>query len=181
MAQFIAFEKGVEVNGQTIIAMIEGMEHSREKAIEILDNYGIKNPQKDEWYSQQSWLNAFKKIALNVGAYALYCIGVKIPENAEFPPGIDSLEKALESINVAYQMNHRGGEIGYYKFQKAKNGSMHFICNTPYHCEFDRGIIEGVARKYAEGGKHLVVKHDDHLHCRELGDDSCTYHIEIID
>lgn len=181
MALFKAFEKGVEVNGQTVLAMVHGMEHSQEKALKILADHGLSNLKKNDWVSQQSWLNAFEEIAKNIGEYALYCIGVKIPENAEFPPDIDTMEKALESINIAYQMNHRGGEIGYYNFFKSDDGSMHFNCKNPYHCEFDRGIIEGIARKYAPKGKHIVVRHDDNAHCRKKGEDSCSYHIEIID
>lgn len=179
MAQFIAFANGIEVNGQTVISVVEGMEHSREKALQILTNYGISNPTKEEWYSQQSWLNAFKEIADNIGPYALYCIGVKIPENARFPKDVDSLEKALKSIDIAYHMNHRGGEIGYYKFNKSEDGSMHFICNNPYPCEFDRGIIEGISRKHINAEQLIFVKHDDSAPCRNKGGDSCTYHIDI--
>lgn len=181
MTQFKSFEEGVEVNGQTILAMVKGMNHSRKKALEILSEHGLLNPQKDEWFSQQSWLDAFREIADDIGEYALYCIGVKIPESAEFPPGINSLEEALDSINVAYQMNHRGGEIGYYKFYKSEDGALRFTCNNPYHCEFDRGLIEGIARKFVEKGKRVVVKHDDPGPCRNKGDDSCTYRIELID
>ena len=179
MAQFIAFVDGVEVNGQTVLSVIEGMETSREKAIQILSKHGISNPQKEEWYPQQSWLNAFKEIADKIGLYALYCIGVKIPENAKFPDDIDSLEKALKSIDIAYHMNHRGGEIGNYNFIQSEDGSIHIVCNNPYPCEFDRGIIEGIARKYITAEQLLFVKHDDVAPCRDKGDDSCTYHIEI--
>lgn len=180
MAQFQSFTNNVTVNGQTVLAVVEGMEHSREKAQQILTKHGIANPHKEEWYPQQSWLNSFKEIAENIGTYALYCIGVKIPDNAQFPPDIDSLEKALKSIDVAYHMNHRGGEIGDYKFLKDADGSLHFICNNPYPCEFDRGIIEGVARKYTTPGQHILVKHDDTAPCRDKGADSCTYHIDIV-
>lgn len=181
MAQFQSFADGVTVNGQTVISVIEGMKHSREKAIQILGNHGITNPQKEEWYPQQSWLNSFKEIAESIGTYALYCIGVTIPDNAQFPPAIDSLEKALASIDIAYHLNHRGGEIGYYKFLKDVDGSLHFICNNPYPCEFDRGIIEGVARKYITAEQLVLVKHDDTAPCRDKDADSCTYHLEIID
>jgi hypothetical protein len=53
----------------------------------------------------------------------MFLIGKAIPEKAVLPPEIDSLEKALHSINMAYRMNHRGGEFGFYKlvsFDSAK-------------------------------------------------------------
>ena len=179
MAQFQAFAKGVEVNGQTVLAVVAGMERFEKKALQILEENGIKDPKSGAWYCQQSWLNVFKKISEDVGPYTLYCIGLKIPENAQFPPDIDSLEKALESIDVAYHMNHRGGEIGTYKFHKSSDGSMYFTCNNPYPCEFDRGIIEGIAKRFILEEDYLTVKHDDSAPCRDKNGNSCTYHIEI--
>ena len=123
--------------------------------------------------------NALKQIAYTVGPHTLYNIGTKIPENAIFPPGIDSLEKAFESIDIAYHMNHRGGEIGDYKFYKSTDGRFHYNCTNPYPCEFDRGIIEGLARKFTSEGHFLTVRHDDSAPCRDRGDDSCTYDIQI--
>lgn len=179
MAQFKAFADGVEINGQTVLAFIHGMESSKQRALQILHENGIINPQPGKWYSQQSWLSAFQKIAENVGPYALYCIGTKIPENAQFPPEINSLEAALASIDTAYHMNHRGGEIGNYRFHKSPDGSLHITAHNPYPCEFDRGLIEGIARQYTPAGHYIVVKHDDNVPCRENGADSCSYRIEI--
>lgn len=47
-------------------------------------------------------------------------------------------------------MNHRNGEIGYYKLisinLKANTAIMN--CKNPYPCNFDRGIITTMARKF---------------------------------
>ena len=77
-------------------------------------------------------------------------IGKAIPENADFPPEVDNLEKALGPIDVAYPMNHRGGETGHYKLvsydEEKKEATM--VCNNPYPSEFDRGIITTMLRKF---------------------------------
>lgn len=179
MTQFQPFAKDVEVNGQTVLAVVKGMHPFEDKALAILAENGIHTPQAGQWYSQLSWLNAFKKIAEEIGPYALYCIGTKIPETAQFPDDIDSLAKALESIDVAYHMNHRGGDIGHYHFHQPPDGPMSFTCINPYPCEFDRGIIEGIARQFTPAGLHITVKHADEAPCRDKGADSCTYHIEL--
>jgi len=81
----------------------------------------------------------------------------------------------LASIDVAYHMNHRGGEIGPYDFEKTGDRSGKMICPNPYPCDFDMGIIAAVANKFAPEGTFVTVKQDDSQPCRNEGADSCTY------
>jgi hypothetical protein len=176
MAQFIAFAPGIQVNGETVLSIVEGMGTFKDKAVKILSDNGIKNPTPGAWYPQQSWLNAFKTIAESVGASTLYMIGKKIPENAKFPPAIDNLEKALGSIDVAYHMNHTTGNIGTYKLAEYKEKAARMVCENPYPCEFDRGIIETMCQRFKPKGSIIVqVKHDDAKPCRKKGASSCSY------
>ena len=176
MAQYKAFDSGVEVSGDAVLSVVEWLGAFRETALDILAEYGIHDPKHGQWYSQQSWLDAFKAIANMVGEASLFYVGENIPEKANWPSGINSIEKALASIDVAYHMNHRGGEIGNYKFQKTGDRSGKMVCNNPYPCEFDRGIIEAVATKYKPKRSSFVkVEHDDLQPCRQEGADSCTY------
>jgi len=179
MAQFKAFTRGVEVNGETISSVLDGMGAFRTLALKILSESGIPHPQAGKWYPQQAWLDAFKVIAETVGEATLYAIGRKIPENAQFPPGIDTLEKALASIDVAYHMNHRGGEIGHYYYERTGERSAKMVCSNPYPCDFDRGIIVAMAKKFRPADALIIkVRHDDLAPCRKKGADSCTYIIE---
>jgi len=175
MAEFKAFTFGVEVNGETVLSIINGMESRREEALDILKKNGISDPRPGEWYPQQAWLDAFREIAERFGDGCLYEIGKKIPENAKFPPHIDSLEKALLSIDAAYHVNHRGGGIGSYKFEKTGGHSGVMVCKNPYPCSFDRGIIEALVRAFSP---EASVRHDAGAPCRQHGADSCTYIIE---
>jgi len=97
---------------------MKGMGAFGPTATQILERHGIKSPEAQGWYSQQAWLDAFREIAQSIGPRTLNRIGTSIPNSAKFPPGLDTMDKALASIDVAYHMNHRGGEIGHYKFQK---------------------------------------------------------------
>ncbi len=176
MAQFKAFAPGVEVSGLAVLSVVEWLGVFRDTALEILAENGIHDPKPGQWYSQQSWLDSFKTIAGSVGEASLFHIGEKIPETADWPPGIDSIEKALASIDVAYHLNHRGGEIGSYEFQKIGDRSGKMVCCNPYPCGFDRGIVEAVATKFEPKGSLFVnVKHDDSQPCRQKGADCCTY------
>ncbi len=177
MAMFKAYDRKVEVNGETVLSVVAGMGAFGERALKILAECGIENPKAGLWYSQQSWLNAFRKVADTIGPSTLYQIGAKIPENAQFPPQIDSIDKGLASIDVAYHMNHRHGEIGHYNFQSTGPSSGRMVCPNPYPCDFDRGIIEAIARRFCPTGHRAAVKHDDEAPCRKQGAESCTYDI----
>ena len=178
MAQFKAFANNVEVNGETVLSIVDGMGAFKARALKILEENGITNPTPGKWYSQQSWLNAFKTIAETIENNTLLSIGLKIPENAKFPPGIDSIENALSIIDVAYHMNHRGGNIGKYEFVKTGDKSGKMVCKNPYPCDFDRGIIESMCKRFKPKTSIITtVQHDNSAPCRKNGAESCTYNI----
>ena len=118
VVQFQAFEEGMQVNGGTIMAIVDGMGGFKDLALEFLAESGLPNivPDEKNWYSQQKWLNAFQMVSTRIGESMLFLIGKKIPKNAVFPSGISkNIEEALKSINIAYHINHKNknGEILY--------------------------------------------------------------------
>lgn len=180
MAQFIPFDVNVEVNGQTASAIIEAVTLGKEHRIAVLAKHGIVNPRADVWYLQKKWLMAFEEIASTIGQSTLFNIGKAIPETAKFPPEIDTLEKALHAIDMAYKMNHRGGEIGYYKVLSFDSKQRQAImeCKNPYPSEFDRGIIMAMLRKFRpkDSIRYDVVL-DLSKPTRLNGSDACSYTI----
>jgi hypothetical protein len=179
MAQFIAFDDHVEVNGRTILSVINAMDFGREMRFDMLREHGI-NPEPGKWYKQQKWLNAFNSIYHHVGEKTLFMIGRAIPNNAAFPNNIKDLRSALESIDEAYHMNHRGGEIGYYRlinFDAQKRKAI-MECRNPYPSEFDRGIITTMLRIYKPKSYVLgECRLDKTKETRRNGGESCTYMI----
>jgi hypothetical protein len=175
MAQYIAFAPHVEVNGATVLSITAGMGSA---ALPILAAHGLAHVVRDQWYSQQAWLDAFQAIASLPGSMSdLVGIGMEIPRNAIFPSEIDSIEAALRSIDVAYHMNHRGGDIGHYQVAVVNDQQIDMICENPYPCDFDFGIIYSMARRFCSPGKVAHVFHDSDAPCRKHGADSCTYHV----
>jgi len=175
MAQFKAFVPGVEVNGETVLSLVDGLGPFRETGLKILAEKGIVDPQPGLWYSQQAWLDSFKIIAEKIGARTLLAIGKAIPENAQWPPQVDTIEKALASIDVAYHMNHRGGDIGVYQYTSTGPRSGKMTCRNPYPSDFDQGIIFAVARKFAPKNTLPTVKLDETQPTLKNGADACTY------
>jgi hypothetical protein len=175
MAQFKAFAPGVEVNGETVLSILDGLGPYKQTGLNLLAEHGINDPQPGKWYPQQAWLDAFKAIAEKMGPKTLLAIGKTIPENAKWPPQVDTIEKALSSIDVAYHMNHRGGEIGHYSFETLGPKSGKMVCKNPYPSDFDLGIIYAAARKFAPKGVFPTVKLDENSPSRASGADSCTF------
>ena len=180
MAQYIGFDPHVEVNGQTVLTIIEGMAMVKSLAVQILKENGLSNIEKDHWYSQQNWLNVYKTIGQKLGPSTLYQIGTKIPENANFPPDIDTLHKALTSIDIAYHFNHRGGEIGHYTLSSFGKNEAIMICENPYPCDFDRGLISAMVHRFVGAGNSCIVTHSLQGECRKNGGESCTYTISYM-
>lgn len=178
MAQFVAKAPGVEVLGDAILSTVEAMGGFRETALRILRENGVEDPQRGQWYRQQAWLDAFKQISESIGKNTLYLIGTKIPESAVFPPDIQTIHQALAGIDVAYHMNHRGGEIGTYTYKETGEQSGTFVCDNPYPDEFDRGIIEAMAKRFKPADSIRVkVEQDESVSSRGKGAESTTYHV----
>lgn len=192
--QFIAFESGIEVNGQTVYSIVDALGSFKKLAHEILLPSGIGNMTKngyeikmDEWYSQTSWLRAFEMIAKEIGEATLKRIGTKIPENAKFPPWVKDIDSAIKSIDIAYHMNHRKNGtimfdpdtgkmlegIGHYGYERIENENKIISkCKNPYPDSFDLGIITAMAKRFELKAN---IYHDDSKECRKNGGESCTY------
>ncbi len=179
MAQFVAFDEKVEVIGQAILSVVAGMGSMKSLAIRILAENGIKDLQPDKWYVQKDFLKAFKYIYEKIGPVTVKVIGKTILDNAKFPPNIDSIESALGMLNTAYQMNNRGGEIGYYKYTKIGDRKASMECYNPYPTAFDHGLIESMAQRYKPADSMLAkVTLDESKSTRSSGGDSDTFIIE---
>jgi hypothetical protein len=176
MAQFVAIDPNVETNGTTILSVVDGM---GAEILPVLEAHGLVNLDPGDWVPQQQFLDTFREIAEGEynAMFNLVAIGMKIPDNAVFPPEIDSIVSALHSIDVAYHMNHRNGEIGHYHCQVIGEKQIDLICENPYPCDFDYGIIYSMARRFRPTGSKFLVRHDDQAPCRKKGGDSCTYHV----
>ena len=176
MAQFKAISPNVEVLGEVVLSLVNVMGAFKGISLDILKENGIVDPQPDEWYSQQAWLDSFKVIADKVGPNTLYQVGRQIPQQYYFPPGVDSIESVLSDLDDAYRKSHRGGEIGHYRFKMVGLNVGQMECDNPYPCDFDRGIITALAERFEPEGSLVDVRQEDSP-CKKQGDDSSVYTI----
>ncbi|MFC4447714.1 hypothetical protein [Halorussus aquaticus] len=136
MPQYEAFNSEAEVNGRSVRSIVDGVGQFsstyEQRVLEILDNHGLPNPTEGEWYSMQSYLDAFAELAETVGPKTVAKIGSEIPQVVEWPREVETVEDAMHALDDVYQMNHRGGEIGYYEFEKTGDSGGVMECKNPY-------------------------------------------------
>ena len=171
MAEYEPFDPHVQVIGQVLQAWVEGT-HAR--IVPVLARHGISYPQENAWYAQTTALNVLREFARTEDLVAM---GKQIINFAIFPPGLATVEEALHAINEAYHMNHRGGEIGYYHTRMQAPRHIVVTCKNPYPCDFDYGIILGMAQRFLPRSNTLTVKHDKAAGCRKEGENICVYHV----
>ncbi len=178
MAEFEAYAPTVEVAGQAVLAILAGMDVNQPRAVRILAQNGIPNLDPTHWYSQQMVLNSFKTVFEKIGPATVRAIGRKIPEKAQFPPNIKTIEDGLASIDMAYHMNHRGAaQMGSYRFSTSGARSGKMLCDNPYPCEMDMGLIEAIAERFRPATSVRVKLEHAAGDCRHQGAGQCGYQI----
>jgi hypothetical protein len=179
MPPYEAFDCDAEVNGRSLLTVVDGAlaEYSTEyqqRAREALAENGIGDPELGEWYPQQAWLDTFESIGSELEPHILDRIGEHIPEFVDWPSEPSTVPEGLNAIDEAYQRNHRGGDIGCYRFEQTGDRSGTVTCRNPYPCPFDKGIIRATARQHAPVESFVVVE-ERGSECRADGAATCTY------
>ncbi len=176
MVEYVAFDNHVETRSASFSLVFE-LAPDRDIILGILNKHNI-DLEQDVWHPQQQILDAYREIS-ELGNFDLIALGMRIPDALPFPPHIDSVETALSSLDEAYHMNHRGGDIGEYVFEKTGDRSGKVICCNPYPSDLDYGLIYRMVKKFRDNtNTAFSVKRDPDAPSRKNGDDSCTFLIE---
>ena len=184
----------IEVPGHGILSFMDALQFfqsigksilNQEKIGKLVDGNYVIEP--DVWYPMENMLTILQIVKAKTGPNTLKQVGYKTPENVQFPPDIDSIHKAIQSINIAYHLNHRKagipmfnqatgqmtGGIGHYGYEAVPNSKKIIsVCANPYPSEYDEGILQAMARKFEA---NAMVKLDETQPSRRKGDKSCTF------
>lgn len=168
----------IDVRGEVVLAILESMHSLGAEALKILGRNGITGPGNGTWHPLSGLLSSFREIEGAKTDTTLFTIGHKIHRNAVVPTDIDDFLEALARIDEAYHMNHRGGDIGHYRFERLDGNRARIISTSLYPCEFDRGVVHGFSALARPAGLDRVfVNHSEDLPCRRRDGESCTYDI----
>jgi hypothetical protein len=192
-----SFPAGLQIYGAAIQFIVDGgfgesslraSQFLAEEGVGKLDDAGMIRIDKTTWYPAGGLLRAFRRIEIKLGDIVLFRAGLSIPSHAIFPAGIRTPEGALRSLNLAYYLNHGlNGEpildpvkgtfrhdIGEYRARRDGEQRVAVECECPYPCDLDRGIVEGLARRFEP---RATVAHAASAPCRKRGAKLCTYSV----
>jgi hypothetical protein len=177
MPKYEPLDPDAEVLGSSINSTINSFpKKGRSAAKQIYARHGIDNPTDDKWYPHKLNLAAMSTLYDKFGPSMLHKIGRDKPKNTAWPPDIETATDAVMSINDAYQRNHRNGEVGGYHAEQLGQSRIKLVCDNPYPCPFDEGLIEGVAFEFATGTAIINEVGDE---CREESGERCTYEVNL--
>lgn len=178
MHRAILLSPRAEVCGRSLRGMARSLEALGVPWAEIQDllgQAGILDPREDEWYPVNRLLAFLSTVERMYGREALRNAGRAIPDTAQFAPDLDTLERALRTLDIAYQVNHRGGPIGRYRYEQKGPGQGEMLCENPYPCDLDLGILERLVERFAGEGPAVGVSHRPGRECRRLGAVACVF------
>lgn len=168
----------IEARGTTLLALLEALKAlgwAQEAALLFVESRLREPLHRDRWYPLDTSLRCLRDARDCLGDQVLRTMGRLIPATAVFPPEVRTLERALRTLDIAYHLNHRGGDIGNYFHQSIGANCSLLHCNNPYGCAFDLGILEGLSRRFLPPGTPLDISHHQARTCREFGAEACVY------
>lgn len=148
-----------------------------EEAEALMSQAGLAHLDPQAWYPQQPYLDLLREVERRFGEKALRAMARQVPDTSQFPPGNRNLGDALQTLDIAYQLNHRGGPIGHYACLPLGLREVLLECANPYGCAFDLGILDALAAHLGDAGEVTAIRHQPGTGCRREGGEACTYHI----
>ena len=152
----------MEVSGQTVRSIVEGVgqmsDSYKDRTLTILEPHGLSEPELSEWYPWQAYIDVFDELVDTIGPKTVSTIGSEIPELVEWPPTIDNVADAMDAIDDQFNATHRGGDIGYYEFEKTGDSEDVMECKNPYPPSFDEGLLKATAKKFSGEGTFVRIE-----------------------
>jgi hypothetical protein len=129
------------------------------------------------WYPQQEYLDVFNDIYerdFNV-MHNMVAIGMRVLESATFPPGVNTLEEALGSLDAYYHLNNKDKTGGWDVTIKGKQATC--VSTTPFPADFEYGLIYALVRRFLPKKHTFTVTYDGSDLIHKGIDAPCTYQV----
>jgi len=192
--EFRAFEPGIEVHGESLKWVLSGFKLMPATGLKFLSRFRLTTWGADgkpafdatAWFPLEAWLECFEAIQRDIGANLIFEIGKNLGTNGEYPVPVSDIHTAMKLLDSGYHFYHRKqgtrmfdpttgrtlGGIGHYGSAAEGDRRIVSVCDSPYPCVFDHGILTGIGQRFQPRAR---VEHDAAAPCRAKGQDSCRY------
>lgn len=163
----------IEVQGTSVLSIVDNVRSDHIRL--YLEKHQFTDIQPDTWYPCQTWLDIMNDMAQSPNTSPNYvAIGMAIADKVVLPPELHSasLPQILEMWDAIYQMNHRGGDVGYVRTEKIHDSLYRTVHKHLYPDDLTYGLAYGWCRRFLPQGTHFTVRYED-LHYR-LDDGNAT-------
>ncbi len=173
MAHFAAYYPDVIVQGAWILAYLDAFDGS---LTTLTARTGLIHVQPDEWYPQQSFLDALK-LACGVDTPSLFHYGLRAGDHVSFDEAPRSVVAALSMLEGRYQLHHRNDDRSHWRIHVDSYNLITCTSSTPYPSDFERGLLTALVMRFRSIAGTCRIWHDREQPSRKTGADSCTYRI----
>lgn len=151
-----------EILGQAILAVTASMNFETYKHLfdAGLKKYNFEMPiDPDTWYPLQMLLDIYKSFYDEPNASSnLVSVGVKVIEASPFPPEVDSIVKAVETLNYIYTVYVRNFVPGTeYEIEVVSDEEIKVTDHTRFPHDLVYGYMFAIGKRFAPAGKHIIV------------------------
>jgi len=178
MAQYIAFDPQAEATGLSL-GIVDGLKKFSQIFTLLLVRNGFDPEVREEWYPMQQFLNVYRDINETFGSATMFYVGMRTMDEVAWPPELDSWQKALSSVDMAYKMNTQGNG-GSYLFEPVSDTYVRMVCHNPWPSDYDLGLLKGICNNFPVSGHKILIRLDESQPNRKTGGDTCVYEIELV-
>jgi hypothetical protein len=152
---------------------MKGLRQSETVIQQILAAHDLTTIDPETWYPLDTARSIYRSVAEHVGDNTLFQVGLEMIGSAPFPPNVTDVRGVLSILDMVYQMNARGDNIGGISCTFTDETSATIVFTTPFPCALERGIIQGCCDRY---DAQALIEHGAN-ECRDQGASRCVYFV----
>jgi hypothetical protein len=147
-------DSDIEITGRYVNSMVESTGKVspvfRRKMEELLEEYGISDPDPEAWYNAASFAEAVDRVADEIGNKTVSEAGKQMGEDVPKPPDVESPHDVLEQMHDQHYKSYRNverGSIGGYTYERIDDTTVRLGVTEgfPYPMGIARGATIGIA------------------------------------
>lgn len=153
---------GVEVIGANMLSIIDNLQ--AEELQPILEKHDLTKVDPQAWYPVKKWLDAMNDMAKEPNLTNNYvAVGMRIAQNVVLPPELQNatLPQILNMWDAIYQMQHRGGDVGYVKIEQLSDTSYRTTHRHLYPDDITYGVAYGFGTRFLPQETNFSVAYED--------------------